>query len=79
MATVKMKYKVEYMTRVKCDLYEWCNERGIEFKIIADYQFRVAGHIDIFPKSRKYFLIRVKRWGQYTNLFDFLRNELATF
>lgn len=53
-------------------LIDWCAERGLYFKEIKSYQFRISGNyngfvrvIDVFPNTCKYHNITHNRRGTF--------------
>jgi len=41
------------------------------------YQFRVNNSIDLYPKSQKFFDLRTKEWGMYSDALELLKDRLS--
>ena len=57
----------------KCEVDDFCGEHGFYKEFITEYHIRIEGQVDVFPTSRKFFVLKTKRWGTYNFIKELLK------
>lgn len=71
----------EYKNKNYTEAYPILNaliDKGI-VKAFTPHQFRVKDKLDIYPGSKKYFVLETKEWGKYNNLVKLLKDYLIEY
>ena len=57
----------------KCYLLDFCEKHRFEMESLTEYQTRINDKVDIYPTSKKYFVLSIRKWGGYNNLEELIK------